>query len=282
MNFLLTILCLLPLTALAGGLPTIVTPNGLHGFWDMEYQGCESTPLKERMEAIRDAQTQTPSVNRMIINGNLLIEEVQFSFFCIFHRESTFKERQRNRFVLQSSFSKGSRLCEEKFSLERAVPEEYEYSFTERIRPYASGGEGPVLVVTSDGEAKGCPAGDRYVSFYSRRRMNRRDPVNDVYEMVASFVQMGDVALLKSYVRSSFRFDQSLKDNPNFNPLEALNLERRDMYGRTVLMVATARGHEEMIQALIEAGASQEAHDRYGNDLSFFRAYRESVVAATK
>ena len=266
MKQLLILLC--PLFTAFGG--AFIAPYGLQGTWEMLYEGCQGVQFAKQIDAAQYLQEDGPQRRQMTINGNLLIEEIEFSPFCILHMESIFTQRNRDHFKLTLNYSKQSKLCRDQLEgLKVHSPANFQYRFRERLRPKENGKEGRTLILEFDGKLAGCPQGQNFEQTFALRIPHGQVDYSSyglIYNGVIGLVKKGNVKELRNYIASAFQLKWfSLSD---IDPLEAINLEYRNRDGMGLLMLAVFMGKYEMAQALIAAGASLRAHDRFGHSLA--------------
>ena len=262
-------LWLFPCIAIA--LDSTISPSPLNGSWELQYQGCSGTPYEQQIAEVRELQQQDSFRHWMVINGNLLIEEIQYSPFCVLHMESVFKQRDGGRFELDASYAKSTKFCEKRFEQTqiRVKQGRYQYFFKERLRPLKHRAEGVVLVAGYEENSGECPRGQRYEksftfktsSFFIYRRL---------YSQIGRLVRAGEIKPLNQYLREVLSRNKLSADDHGLVPLGMFNLEYRDRDGRTLLALAAAHGRNEMVRELVKAGASLLSHDRFGRPWSFW------------
>ena len=262
-------LWLLPCIAIA--LDSTISPSPLNGSWELQYQGCSGTPYEQQIAEMRKLQQQNYFRHWMVINGNLLIEEIQYSPFCVLHMESVFKQRDGGRFELDASYAKSSKFCKQKFEQMqiRVKRGRYQYFFKERLRPLKHRSEGVVLVAGSEENSGECPRGQRYEKSFIFKT-SRFFIYKGLYLQIERLITAGEMKPLNQYLLRVLSKNKLSADDHGLVPLSMFNLEYRDRDGRTFLALAAAHGRNEMAKELVKAGASLLSHDRFGRPWSFW------------
>ena len=262
-------LWLLPCIAIALG--ATISPSPLNGSWELQYQGCSGTSYEQQIAEMRELQRQDFFRHWMVINGNLLVEEIQYSPFCVLHIESVFKQRDGGRFELDASYAKSTKFCEKKFKqIQKRVKQgRHQYFFKERLRPLKHRLEGVVLVAGSEENSGECPGGQRYEKSFTFKTSSFF--IYDwMYFQIERLVKAGEIKPLNQHLFRILSRNKLSADDYGLLPLSMFNLEYRDREGRTFLALAAAHGRNEMAKELVKAGASLLSHDRFGRPWSFW------------